>query len=299
MLSSANQLEFRHLQYFLTLADELHFRKAAEKLYITQSALSQQIKQLENILGQEVFTRNNKKIQLNEAGNLLYKEASIIQSRFHLTLKNLDLLKSGGIGSINIGFVASAMESVLSKILNKLNSDQPQINFNLLELSNQIQMDEIAKGNLDIGFVRTNQIDEQMEIQCVNKEPFVLVVPSNHPVTRKKFKNLNQFKEESFILFPNNTSPMFYQQILNMCTEHGFVPKITHRTIHAPSIFYLVEMNMGISVIPKSLAVNETKYKVRFISLEHIPYHTSLFAVWNKNSNNSTLPLLLNLLPKI
>lgn len=299
MLSSANQLEFRHLQYFLTLADELHFRKAAEKLYITQSALSQQIKQLENILGQEVFTRINKKIQLNEAGNLLYKEASIIQSRFHLTLKNLDLLKSGGIGSINIGFVASAMESVLSKILNKLNSDQPQINFNLLELSNQIQMDEIAKGNLDIGFVRTNQIDEQMEIQCVNKEPFVLVVPSNHPVTRKKFKNLNQFKEESFILFPNNTSPMFYQQILNMCTEHGFVPKITHRTIHAPSIFYLVEMNMGISVIPKSLAVNETKYKVRFISLEHIPYHTSLFAVWNKNSNNSTLPLLLNLLPKI
>lgn len=299
MISSANQLEFRHLHYFLTLADELHFRKAAEKLYITQSALSQQIKQLENILGQEVFTRINKKIQLNEAGNLLYKEASIIQSRFHLTLKNLDLLKSGGIGSINIGFVASAMESVLSKILNKLNSDQPQINFNLLELSNQIQMDEIAKGNLDIGFVRTNQIDEQMEIQCVNKEPFVLVVPSNHPVTRKKFKNLNQFKEESFILFPNNTSPMFYQQILNMCTEHGFVPKITHRTIHAPSIFYLVEMNMGISVIPKSLAVNETKYKVRFISLEHIPYHTSLFAVWNKNSNNSTLPLLLNLLPKI
>lgn len=298
MINNTNQIELRHLNYFLTLAEELHFRKAANKLFITQSALSQQIKQLESILGQEVFTRNNKKIQLNEAGNLLYREASFIQNRLKIALNNLELLKKGRVGNINIGFVASAMDSVLSKILNKLNASHPQINFNLLELSNQLQMNEIEQGNIDIGFVRTNQIDERMEIQCVHKECFVLVLPEDHPVTQKNFAGLDKFKEESFILFPNNKSPLFYQQIINMCSDSGFIPQITHKTIHAPSIFYLVEMKMGISIIPKSLAINE-RYKVKFINLEKIPYRTSLFAVWNKNLNNSSLPLLLDMLPKV
>ncbi len=297
MISIANNIEFRHLLYFVTLAEELHFGRASEKLFISQSALSQQIKQLESILSQEVFTRTNKKIQLNEAGNLLYREALFIRNRMDTVVRNLELLKTGVAGNINVGFVASAMESVLSKALNRLNVSYPQINFRLLEMSNELQMKEIEHGNLDIGFVRTNQIDDGMEIQCVNKESFVMVLPADHPVTQKKFKSLSQFRDESFILFPNNKSPQFYEQIVNMCTEHGFVPRITHRTIHAPTIFSLVQMNMGISVIPKSLAVKES-YRVKFIDLGRVSYRTSLFAVWRKHSNNMSLPLLLNLLPR-
>jgi DNA-binding transcriptional LysR family regulator len=298
MISNTNLLEFRHLAYFLTLAQELHFGRAAERLHITQSALSQQIKQLETILGQEVFARNNKKIQLTDAGQLLLREASFIRNRMKLTLENLELQKNGAAGSLKIGFVASAMESVLGDVLLKLNKSYPRVSFSLFEMSNQLQMREISDGNMDIGFVRTNQIEEMMEVQCVHRESFVLVLPKDHPVTQRNFRSLVQFKDESFILFPNDKSPLFYQQIINKCTEHGFFPRITHRTIHAPTIFYLVKMHMGISIIPESLAVNEPR-DVRFISLEKIPYRTSLFAVWNRDSNNPSLPYLVKMLPNL
>lgn len=295
MLSIINQIEFRHLSYFKVLAEELHFRKAAEKLFISPSALSQQISQLENILKTELFERTNKKVSLTNAGSLLYMEVTQLFNKLNSTINNLELLKKGSNGQIGIGFVASAIQSVLPGLLKRFNKECPGIKFQLEELTNKEQLAALQQDEIDIGFMRSNQVTENMMIRSVLRETFSLVLPVNHSMTARKFRNIGQLKEESFILFPNDQSQLYYQQILHLCADHGFVPKISHKAIHAPAIFKLVENGMGLSILPTSLASGQVP-GIRFIELKNIPQQTELYAVWKKENRNPALRYLLQLM---
>lgn len=295
MISAANQIEFRHLHYFKVLAEQLHYRKAAEQLFISQSALSQQIKQLEQILKITLFDRNNKKVALSEAGKLFYGDTLQILLKLDAALENLNLLKVGNTGQIGIGFVASAMQSILPGLLKHFNNECPNIKFQLEELNNREQLPALQNGWIDLGFMRSNLIGSEFNIRSVYKENFSLVLPENHPITEANFKDMGQFRDASFILYPNDQSQLYYQQIVNLCSDYGFTPKIAHRSIHAPTIFKLVENHMGISLLPTSLA-NGTHPGIRFIELKHALQKTELFAVWKKSNKNPALPYLLDMM---
>lgn len=297
MISIANQLELRHLHYFKVLAEELHYRKAAEKMFISQSALSQQIKQLEALLGHTLFERTNKKVVLNEAGQLLYTDALHILGKVQSAVTRQEMLIKGSTGQIGIGFVASAMQSILPALLKKFHHDCPRIKFDLEELPNKEQLAALRKGDIDIGFMRSNQIDQDMRIKSVYRENFALVLPQNHTLNTDNFTGVEQVANEDFILFPNDKSELYYQQIINLCADKGFMPNIAHKSIHAPTIFKLVENGMGISIIPQSLASSVSNPHVKFIELNNIPQQTELFAVWNKLNDNAALPYLLEMLP--
>lgn len=295
MISIANQIELRHLNYFKLLAEELHYRKAAEKLFISQSALSQQIKQLEQYLGHALFDRNNKRVVLNEAGKLFYKDAVQVIQKMQIAVNNVQLLQKGNTGQLGISFVASAMQSILPVLLKQFNSDCPNIEFHLEELTNKEQLLALEKGDIDLGFMRSNQVGQDMMIKSVYKETFTLVLPADHPMSAQDFKNIGELKDEYFILFPNDQSQLYYQQIINLCADQGFTPKLSHRSIHAPTIFKLVENGMGLSIIPTSLATSGNP-GVKFIELKNIPQQTELYAVWKKISDNPALPYLLEML---
>ncbi|RAJ31122.1 LysR family transcriptional regulator [Pedobacter cryoconitis] len=295
MISITNQIELRHLNYFKLLAEELHYRKAAEKLFISQSALSQQIKQLEQYLGHSLFDRNNKRVVLNEAGKLFYKDAVQVIQKMQIAVNNVQLLQKGNTGQLGISFVASAMQSILPVLLKQFNSDCPNIEFHLEELTNKEQLLALEKGDIDLGFMRSNQVGQDMMIKSVYKETFTLVLPADHPMSASVFKHIGELKDEYFILFPNDQSQLYYQQIINLCADQGFTPKLSHRSIHAPTIFKLVENGMGLSIIPTSLATSGNP-GVKFIELKNIPQQTELYAVWKKTNDNPALPYLLEML---
>jgi DNA-binding transcriptional LysR family regulator len=297
MISIANQLELRHLHYFKVLATELHYRKASELLFISQSALSQQIKQLEQILTVSLFDRSNKKVALTDAGKLFHRDAEQVLNKVETAITHLKLYKAGNTGQIGIGFVASAMESLLPDLLKQFNTDCPNIRFQLDELSNSEQLVALQSELLDLGFMRSNHVPEGFESRKVYTETFSLVLPAKHPMQAAKFKHIGQLKDEFFILFPNEQSQLYYQQIINLCADQGFAPKVAHRSIHAPTIFRLVENGMGLSIIPTSLAASDNP-NIRFIELKHIPQKTALYAVWKKENTNPALPYLLEMLPK-
>ena len=297
MRSITNQLELRHLNYFTVLSKELHYRKAAELLFISQSALSQQIKQLELILDVNLFDRSNKKVQLTEAGSLFKHDVAQLMIRLEKTINNLELYKKGNTGQISIGFVASAMESVLPGIIRRFHNDCPNIKFQLDELNNLEQLKALQHEQLDLGFMRSNHVPDGFICKLVLTETFSIVLPLSHPMNDSNFEDIAQLSKENFILFPNDKSQFYYQQILNMCADHGFSPKVAHRSIHAPTIFRLVESGMGLSIIPSSLAVSDNP-NIKFIELKNIPQKTALYAVWKKDNNNPTLPYLLDMLPK-
>ncbi|KIO77017.1 transcriptional regulator [Pedobacter lusitanus] len=295
MISITNQIELRHLNYFKVLAEELHYRKAAEKLFISQSALSQQIKQLEQYLGHSLFDRTNKRVVLNEAGKLFYKDTVQVIQKMQIAVNNVQLLQKGNTGQLAISFVASAMQSVLPVLLKQFNSDCPNIEFHLEELTNKEQLFALEKGDIDLGFMRSNQVGQDMMIKSVYKETFTLVLPADYPLSVSNFKHVGELKDEYFILFPNDQSQLYYQQIVNLCADQGFTPKLSHRSIHAPTIFKLVENGMGLSIIPTSLATSENR-GVKFIELKNIPQQTELYAVWKKSNDNPALPYLLEML---
>lgn len=283
-----NQIEIRHLEYFIALADSLHYRLAAESLFISQSALSQQIQRLEIFLGEKLFDRHNRKVVLTQSGEFFRDEALIVINQLNNSMERWQYRVKGGEGILKIGFVASAMQTFLPNVIKKFSDECPNIKFYLEEQSNKTQLEELEKRQLDICFIRSKNYMKNTETLSVFKENLTLVLPENHPISERNFINIAQLKEESFILFPNNQSQLYYQQILNLCNEHEFTPQIKHRSIHGPTIFKLVESGLGVSIIPNSLR-DMHNYKVKFIELKKIEQKTELFAVWNKDNDNIAL----------
>ena len=292
MISKNDQLEIRHIRYFLVLAETLHFRKAASKLLISQSALSQQINILETILGVKLFDRTNRKVILNTAGSLFLEESRFIINQMDNAMERWQQALSGANGQLKIGFVGSTMKHYLPPIIKQFTRDYPKVGLALEELTNSDQLKALEQDHIDIGFVRSNQVSPEMNIKSVYKENFSLVLPENHPINESNFINIGQCANEPFILYPNESSLMYFQQILNLCSEYNFSPIISHRAIHGATIFKLVENGMGLSIIPTSLR-DEHNYKIRFIELKNALVKTELFVVWKKQYKNPVLKTFL------
>ncbi|WP_299121938.1 LysR family transcriptional regulator [uncultured Tenacibaculum sp.] len=289
------QIELRHFRYFLAVAEDLHFRKAAERLFISQPGLSRQIKQMEDDLGVELFVRHNRKVELTSAGLYLKNELT-------RNLKNLDnildyakLLQDGKQGKLEFGYVGSAMQDIIPNLLIQFKKEHPNVQFGLKEMDNQKQIESLLSHDIDVGFVRLDRVPRGLNIKPLLKESFCLVLPKNHPINASNFKGLQELKDESFILFDPSYSPSYYEKIMQIFDESGFTPIVSHNTIHAASIYKLVENNFGLSIVPKSLQKGYNM-NVKFIELHKIPQRTTLSVVWDKNNRN---PIVASLIEKI
>ena len=289
------QIELRHIRYFLAVAEELHFRKAAEKLFISQPGLSRQIKLLEEELGVVLFERHNRKVVLTKVGEYLKTEFSLQLKTLSHTLDNAKLLHDGKKGELKIGYVGSAMQDVIPNLLLSFEKNHPDILFNLKEIDNQKQIEDLLSFSLDVGFVRLERVPRNLDIKVILKENFCLVLPENHLINEDNFKSLKQFKEDSFILFDSKYSASYYEKVMQIFDDCSFTPLVSHNTIHSSSIFKLVENGFGISIIPKSLA-KKRGYKIKFIELEMISQKTTLSVIWNKKNTNPILNDVLKLL---
>lgn len=295
LMLMSNQIEFRHLNYFQTVAKELHFRKAAEKLFITQPALSRQIQQLEEYVGVELFKRDKRNVSLTKAGEYLLKESQFLFDHLGFIKDNIRHIAKGDEGEIRIGFVGSAMQSVIPSLLKKINKDSPGIHFVLTELTNQDQVDKIRNDQLDLGFIRTMRLPEGLKKMDVFEETFCLVLPKTHPVSIKNFKNISDLKEESFILFSSQYSHGYYDKIMSIFEDQGFTPKVAHESVHANTIFRLVENELGIGIVPSSLKQG-FDLNIKFIDLKKIPQRTTLSAIWKEESRNPILEKVIRTL---
>jgi DNA-binding transcriptional LysR family regulator len=287
-----NQIEFRHYKYFLALAEDLHFRKAAERLFISQPGLSRQIKQMEEILGMSLFERDNRKVKLTMAGQYLQKELTNNFKRLDDIVNHAKLLNDGLNGNLNLGFVGSAMQDVIPELLLKFKKTHPDVLFSLKEMDNNKQIQALLNHEIDVGFVRMERVPRGLSIQSVFEDTFSLVLPKDHPINESNFTNLSQFKNDSFIFFDASYSESYYEKVMQIFDESGFSPLISHNTVNASSIFRLVENKFGISIVPTSLKLGHDM-GIKFIELKKIPQRTTLRAVWNSKNTN---PILKNFL---
>ena len=289
------QIELRHLTYFLAVAEELHFRRAADRLFISQPGLSRQIKQMENELGITLFERTNKKVILTKAGKYLKDEVTILLKNLNENLNHAQLIHEGMEGQISFGYVGSAMQNVIPQLLLKIKEDHPKVHYSLREMENPDQIDALIQKEIDLAFVRLDKVPKGLEIRPVFEDTFSLVLPKNHPINKDNFRNLKDVKEEAFILFDQSYSPAYYEQVMQIFKYSGFHPIISHHTVHASTIFRLVENNLGISIVPSSLGLGYDM-DVKLIELDRIKQKTVLSAAWNTSNRN---PILEKILSKI
>lgn len=288
-------MELRHLRYFTVLGKELHFAKAAEKLFITQPALSKQIQQLEEELQVKLFERNKRTVKLTEAGRHFMDETEFIINHLELAIDATRRKALGEEGEVRIGFVGSAMQNIIPNLLEKLHAIHPGIHTSLQELNNKDQLDALLHDKLDIAFVRLETVPRELEKRLVFEDSFSLVVSKKHPHGKSHFESLSQFKNEQFILFSNDYSQEYYDNIMSIFTDHGFQPKVSHRSVQANSIFRLVEKELGVAIVPSAMQ-HGVNLNIEFISLAHLRQRTQLMAVWHKNNRNEALVKFLGLM---
>jgi DNA-binding transcriptional LysR family regulator len=286
------QTELRHIKYFLAVAEDLHFRKAAERLFISQPGLSRQIKQMEADLGLSLFVRHNRKVELTNSGKYLQIELAKNLKSLEYIFNHAKLLNDGVGGYLKFGFVGSAMQEIIPNLLLKFRTKHPDVLFNLKEMDNQRQIEGLMSHDIDMGFVRLERVPRGLETMPVLRETFCLVLPKEHPITSEEFISLSQFKDEPFILFDPEYSSSYHEKVMQIFDDSGFTPIISHNTINASSIYKLVENNFGISIVPKSLVLHNND-KIKFIELKSIKQKTILSAVWNKENRN---PIFVNFL---
>lgn len=290
-----HQIEFRHLRYFLAVAEELHFRKAADKLFVSQPGLSRQIKQMEEELGFPLFERTNKRVTMTKAGKYLREEVALIFKNVEDTFDHAQLIHEGKEGQISFAYVGSAMQNVIPELILKIREDHPNIHYSLREMENPEQIDALLLNDVDLAFVRLEKVPKGLDIRPVFEDTFSLVVPKNFEIENIDLDSLTQFKNEDFILFDPSYSPAYYEQVMEIFKQSGFQPIISHNTVHASTIFRLVENNLGLSIVPSSLRLGYDM-KVKFIELDQMPQRTVLSVAWNRSNRN---PILGKILSKI
>lgn len=290
----SNQLELRHLRYFLAVAEDLHFRKAAERLYISQPGLSRQIKKLETELGYPLFLRNNRKVALTPAGAYLQTETSRLLQQLDGVLHHANMLNEGVEGTLKFGYVGSAMQNIIPELLVRFRADFPNVRYGLEALDNQQQIDRLMTRDIDIGFIRLERVPQELNRHVVFEDTFSLVLPLDHPLSAQNFTSLAQLQSEPFILFDPAYSLPYYEKVMELFDDAGFSPMVSHRTVHATTIYRLVENGFGLSIVPTSLQMGY-QLGVKFIELTNIPQRTKLSAVWRGDNENPALENLVRL----
>lgn len=284
----SNQIEFRHFRYFLAVAKELHFRKAADKLYISQPGLSRQIKQMEDQLEIQLFERHNRKVELTQSGRYLQRELTDSFKRIDQILAHAKLINDGVDGKLRLGYVGSAMQKVIPEILVKFQQIHPNCSINLTEIENNNQVESLLNQTIDIGFVRLERVPRELEIKPLLEDTFSIVLPKDHWLDSTNFKDLEQLKDEHFILFDQSYSRSYYEKVMQIFDNSHFTPIVSHSTVNASSIYRLVESNFGVSIVPTSLKWGYD-LDIKFIDLVDIPQRTTLKMIWNSQSTNPIL----------
>lgn len=295
LITVSNQIELRHLRYFMAVADHLNFRKAAASLAISQPGLSRQIAQLEFHLGCPLFERSRREVHLTGAGHYLREALGPQLNRLDHTYRQARRIGEGLAGEIRIGFLGSAMQEIIPNLLLDLQQAFPDWHSSLEELSNPAQVRALLEERMDLGFVRLSQLPAELDSCPVVRETFSVVLPEGHPILETGFKSVRQLEREPFILFSPEYSPDYYRTVLSICEDAGFHPEISHKSVHAHTIFKLVESGLGVALVPSSLAMG-FDLSVQCLPLDRIRQRAVLSAVWKKGRHSRALDFCIDTL---
>ncbi|MGJ1416257.1 LysR family transcriptional regulator [Sphingobacterium multivorum] len=276
-------MEIRHLIYFKTVAEELHFGRAAERLFMSQPPLSRQIKDLEDELGVILFFRTNKRVELTEAGKYFLEEVVEILQNIEHSKTITKQIHNNISGEFKLGYISSTPKKMLATVLKQIQLKFPYLRVSLFETSTQKQKLALENGKLDLGIMRAPIYSSELLTTPLFEDPMVIVGHS-----QVEFNAINFFNE-SFISFNQKYASEYHRLVINTCNRMGFEPKIVHQSNSMSSILELVSQGLGLAVVPSSTIKQYPHLNLKIMKLEDMDSKTEVILVSNIKSKNSAL----------
>lgn len=286
-------MELRHLHYFIAVAEELNFSRAAKRVHIAQPPLSQQIRDLETELGVTLFERTKRKVTLTDAGEVFLEEVRRIIQQVDRAVELVRKAGRGEVGRLIIGFNSSASYSILPQILHDFRVHCPDVEPQLQELTTTQQLEGLREDRLDLGLLYLPIEDDNLKTLPLIKESLIIALPETHPLSDRTEICLEMLKNELFILPTRQLGEGLYRRIISFFEQNNFIPQRVQEVVQLQTATSLVAGNVGVAIVPSSLQ-NLQRKGVVYQPLQETTPEITIAAAWRQNNQSPILAKFLN-----
>ncbi len=249
-------MELRHLRYFVAVAEELHFHRAAARLHISQPPLSQQVRALETELGVLLLERNRRSVALTAAGAVFLREAREILAAVDSATEAARSVARGEAGRLALGFVGSAMHGALPGVLRAHRRAFPKVQLVLTELPTAGQLEALQAGRIDVGVLRPPVREPGLAFETIHTEPLVVALPEDHALAGAEEITLGDLVQQPWVLLARRESPGLYESLGQAMADAGGVPQVVQEAREMQTVVGLVSAGVGVSLVPASVGAD-------------------------------------------
>lgn len=288
----------RHFSYFLAVADELHFGKAAERLGMSQPPLSQQIQTLEKSLGVRLFERSRQRVQLTREGAALLAPVRQFMEHAQRLQQAVTDARLGRNDVVTIGVINSALFEIMPRLMEIAKQRYSHLSVTMVEMKTFDALAAVQSGDIDIALTRYDDRASSLEVRPIVRDHLVLVLPANHRLTKLSRVPLRELADENFVLFPRRSSPSFFDQITAACRHAGFSPHIAYDVSSVVSQIAFVGCGVAVGMVP-SHSMRFGGADVVFRPLAETINVVSIAAAWNPKRRKELVPALVAIAAEI
>lgn len=285
-------IELRHLRYFVVVAEELHFSKAAIRLNMSQPPLSQQIKSLETDMGAELFRRNNRSVTLTQAGRDLYEQIVPWLNSLDTIRERARRISEGEEGQLSVAVTFSTSHFLMPQIISAFRDQYPKITIKLREMIGDRQVDALGRGLIDLGIMRLPVDESNLRIAPLYDESLMVALPPGHALASRKSLVLMDLKDELFLRASRKSSALF-ESIEGVCRRAGFDPRVMDVSSNLNTAVGLVGVGMGIALVPESTRKSGPRW-ISYRPLRDSPRST-VAVVWRRGDDAPVIKLFVDL----
>ncbi|WP_186766502.1 LysR family transcriptional regulator [Puniceibacterium confluentis] len=249
---AGHSIELNQLRYFVAVAEELNFRRAARRLNMTQPPLSRHIALLEHTVGTPLFDRTKRSVRLTPAGRRLLIDASDILTRTESAVLSAREAAKGRAGMIQLGFIPSACVDIIPRIARRITMEMPEVDLHLREVMTFEATESLGVGSLDLGIIRLPRFGSGLPIEKLCSEPFVLIAPRGHPLLALRTVDITDLDGVDFIGYSTERGGFLFDVVQGFLSAHGVAPRMIYQVAQSHTIIALVNSGFGVSIVPRS-----------------------------------------------
>jgi DNA-binding transcriptional LysR family regulator len=291
----ASMFDLNQLRCFVTVAEELHFGRAAARLNMTQPPLSRQIQVLEHIIDAPLLERTSRSVRLTPAGRSFLPEAQRILKLAESASQVARRIAMGKTGSLKIGYTAAAAYGFLPELLAACRARLPEVDFSLKEMVSGDQLEALASGQIDAGLLRPPIARPELATKRVLAEPLLAAIPRKHPLASRENLAIKDFDGQPFVMYSPYESRYFHDLLVALFTQADILPRYVQHVGQIHSILAMVRAGLGVSIVPAAAAnLKIAEVKLRPLKLR-APTPVELFMVWRRDDENPLVPALVDI----
>ncbi len=285
-------MDLCQVESFVVLSEELHFGRAAERMGCSQPAFSQKIKRLEEYVGFDVVDRSNRQVKLTPGGAAFLPDARKLLSDVDAMISSASRVATGNAGVLRVGYVEAALFVVIPSITAALRETNPDVEVVLVPAESKDQLQALLDDTLDIGLIKGSAVEAPgVEVSPVLSESLAVAMSASNPLADDAEVRLQDLATQRFVLFPREKEPELYDQLINMCGEHGFAPNVVQTASGFQALLSLAAADVGVTFVTESMSKNTTRDGVVFRPLADPKPKMVLSFIRSSKSKN---PLVLS-----